>query len=807
MNHTIILSGTAAAWKVTGGSADLYAARLSGSDDGSTDRLYHFKELDEGTVFTDIQPAGAPGLPWVCVVKCSFGAALTAVDAADAADAEDFNPAFLEFTEQLEETVLFEGLLYPIKKLGADEMMTAAVDTLAHVNRKLTRITEERSPYESEAVKVTRVLCDYLKIPLKLPTREFIADSSLLIDEILSLSGVRYKNSLLGNHWWKQENGVFLAVYNQDTPVVMLPYAGPGYLMYEPASHKTIHVNADIAARIQPEIKTAYRTLPARRLKLSDIAAFIAGEHIRKETALILCFSLLAAMVQLLPPILSAQIFDSVIPGGRYLLLFELVFIILAFETANIGFSILINLGLTRINLKWDLALQAAIWDRLLNLKITFFHRYTTGELLEKIKGLNTVINTLSPDFMKRSLTALFSLVNIYILFRYIPDIAPFVLLLFVAVLLVSAAVWRIKYQLKQRLVALSGRIMSINHQIVGSMERIKISAAEERIFGMWSSLEAESRYLQGRIKVLEHALNAFYRFYQLAATAIVYLLIFLKGGTGIGSFVAFISAYLVLQSALLGLLRSLNVLPDLIPVIKDFSPILQSEPEYANEKSVPKELDGSLELNHVFFQYRQYGTAILHDISFRVSPGETLGIVGASGSGKSTLLKLLFGLYEPSGGKIYISGNDLESIDLRYLRQHMSIVLQDGQLTVGSIRSNIIDNSPSVTEDDVRYALKIACLEADIAALPQGLDTPLDNHHHLFSQDQKQKLLIARAVAQKKPYFLLDEATSSLDAITQAKIMHNIRDIPATKIIIAQRLSTLEYCDRILELANGRLV
>jgi len=802
LNNTIVLSGNDTAWKVIGANVDLYAAyNRKDSDEGTTEQLYHFMTLEEGTVFRDIKVIDSIGLSWFCIAKCTFGAAL---EPAAPEAAVDFNQTFGGFAGELEDAMMYEGFLYPIKKLAAQETMEAAIDKLVHVNQKISAITEAADVCEPEAVKACRVLCRFLNTTAKVPAGEVTADNDVLIEEILHLSGIRFKDSLLADNWWKQESGPLLATLDRDIPVVLLPHVLSGYSMYDSRKDKNIHVNAAVAARIRPEVKSVYRTLPAKKLKLPDIGIFIAGEHIYKDLLKILFFSMLAALVQILPPIVSAQIFDSVIPGGQTGLLIELVFIVLAFEIANIGFSVMINLGLTRINIKWDMALQAAVWDRLLNLKVSFFHEYTTGELLEKIKGLNEVRYALSPDFMNRVLTALFSFVNIYVLFRYIPAIAPYVLLLFLVALLVSVVAWRVKYRLRLRYVALSGRATSINHQIIRGMERIKISAAEERVFQIWSSYESESRYLQGRIKMLDHALSAFYLFFQFAATAMIYLLIFWQGGTEIGSFIAFISSYLIFQNAVFRLLKALNLIPDLLPVIKDFTPLLEAVPEYAEEKSIPSELDGSLEVNHVTFRYQQYGQDVLRDISFKVNPGESLGIIGASGSGKSTLLKLLFGFYEPTGGKIYIGGNDLGSVDLRYLRQHMSIVLQDGRLTVGSIYSNIKDNNPLVTEEDVRYALKVACLEEDVDKMPGGMFCSLDDGEHMLSMDQKQKLLIARAVAKRQPYFLLDEATSSFDAITQAEIMKNIKDFPATKIIIAQRLSTLVHCDRVLVLDRG---
>jgi ABC-type bacteriocin/lantibiotic exporter with double-glycine peptidase domain len=161
-------------------------------------------------------------------------------------------------------------------------------------------------------------------------------------------------------------------------------------------------------------------------------------------------------------------------------------------------------------------------------------------------------------------------------------------------------------------------------------------------------------------------------------------------------------------------------------------------------------------------------------------------------------------GFYELTGGKIFYGGYDLETIDMRYLRKQMGVVLQNGRLAVGDIYSNISDNDDSISHDDVMDALCNVGLEEKINALPNGIHTTLEQSP--FSEGEKQRLLIARAIVKKNKFIFLDEATSSLDNISQGIILRNIKNVPATKIIIVQKISAARYCDKIIVIEKGKI-
>jgi ABC-type bacteriocin/lantibiotic exporter with double-glycine peptidase domain len=181
------------------------------------------------------------------------------------------------------------------------------------------------------------------------------------------------------------------------------------------------------------------------------------------------------------------------------------------------------------------------------------------------------------------------------------------------------------------------------------------------------------------------------------------------------------------------------------------------------------------------------------------------LGLIGPSGCGKSTLLRTLLGFYPLAGGKIYYGGYDLETIELRHLRKQMGVVLQNGIIPVGTIFDILTDNDPYFSVDTVLSALDMVEMATEIQSLPQGLYTRIEDCN--FSDSQCQRIMIARALTKDHRFIFFDEPTSRLDNISQQRILEHIYQTKSTKIIVAQRLSTVKGCNRIMILGKGTII
>ncbi len=226
-------------------------------------------------------------------------------------------------------------------------------------------------------------------------------------------------------------------------------------------------------------------------------------------------------------------------------------------------------------------------------------------------------------------------------------------------------------------------------------------------------------------------------------------------------------------------------------------------------KQPVQQVADGSIEFEHVTFKYKHgSGQPVLNDISFTIRPGETLGIIGGTGSAKSSLVQLIPRLYDAESGTVRVGGVDVRDYNLDVLRREVSMVLQKNVLFSGTILDNLRWGDANATEEECIRMAKLACADEFIQRFPDKYDTWIEQGGSNVSGGQKQRLTIARALLRKPKVLILDDSTSAVDTATDAKIRKAFREeIPGTtKIIIAQRISSVQDADRILVLDNGQI-
>ncbi|HYF04028.1 MAG TPA: ABC transporter ATP-binding protein, partial [Patescibacteria group bacterium] len=244
---------------------------------------------------------------------------------------------------------------------------------------------------------------------------------------------------------------------------------------------------------------------------------------------------------------------------------------------------------------------------------------------------------------------------------------------------------------------------------------------------------------------------------------------------------------------------------------LNNFNEILKTPKEIKPIKPVEIREIQSLEFEDVSFKHQSATTNALNGISFKTALGETIAFVGPSGSGKTTLVKLLVGLYKPLAGEILYNGFKSGDVDLDALREQIGFVTQDTQLFAGTIRENLLFVNPSATDDECYEVLKKAACHTLLARADKGLDTVIGEGGVKVSGGEKQRLSIARALLRKPNLLVFDEATSSLDSLTEEEISETIRDVSETSthitILIAHRLSTIMHADTIYVLEKGRII
>lgn len=238
---------------------------------------------------------------------------------------------------------------------------------------------------------------------------------------------------------------------------------------------------------------------------------------------------------------------------------------------------------------------------------------------------------------------------------------------------------------------------------------------------------------------------------------------------------------------------------------------VIEEEPSLKNpENPVMTIPDGSVEFDHVSFRYNTNGGGedVLKDITFSVKSGENIGVVGATGSAKSTMVSLISRLYDVTAGSVKVGGRDVREYDMKALRDAVSVVLQKNVLFSGTIYDNLRWGDKNATDEECRHACELACASEFIEKMPDKYNTMISQGGTNVSGGQKQRLCIARALLKKPKILILDDSTSAVDTATDAKIREAfLKEIPnTTRFVIAQRVSSVEHCDRILVMNNGQI-
>ena len=239
-------------------------------------------------------------------------------------------------------------------------------------------------------------------------------------------------------------------------------------------------------------------------------------------------------------------------------------------------------------------------------------------------------------------------------------------------------------------------------------------------------------------------------------------------------------------------------------------SEVLVEEPEIRDDRATDIEITrGGIQFDHVYFKYRETAKEyVLSDISFQILPGQTVGIIGQTGAAKSTLVQLIQRLYEINSGEILIDGQPIYKYTQDHLRGAIGMVLQKNTLFSGTVKENLCWGKENASDEEIKEACRIACVDEFIDRLDAGLDTVLGQGGVNLSGGQKQRLCIARAILKKPRILILDDSTSALDTATEQKINDGLKDaLPdMTKIIISQRISSVSHGDQIIILDDGKV-
>ncbi|NJO62317.1 MAG: NHLP bacteriocin export ABC transporter permease/ATPase subunit [Richelia sp. RM2_1_2] len=628
------------------------------------------------------------------------------------------------------------------------------------------------------------------------------------IEAIARASRIRMRRITLRDKWWQQDSGPLLTYTLEDhRPIAIIPISDTRYQIIDPLQQTRCVCNEKIAATLSPTAYTFYRPLP-KNLQILSLLGFALRGH-SKELFTLLFAGIATTLLGMITPQAIAILIDNAIPDADRALLLQLALGLFVATLAQTLFQLTQGVAIMRLETFADTSTQAAVWDRLLNLKPSFFRSYSMGDLSARVSVISQIRAKLSNTLLKSFFSSVFSLLNLGLLFYYsipLALIATFVALINVAVTIISGVLTLRKVR---PLLSLQGQLFGIMVQIIGGVSKFRTAGAEPRAFAYWGKqyhrqlhLTLESQKIEDNLVVVNNLLSAL-----TPAVIFAFATNLLQGdGISTGTFLAFNMAFGTFISGTTSLSSTVVDILEVLPLWERAQPILQAIPEVDGSKSDPGRLSGRVEIKNVIFRYRNDGSLTLDDVSLRAEPGEFIALVGPSGSGKSTLLRLLLGFDTPESGSIYYDGQELAGLDVNAVRRQLGVVLQGSRLMSASIWENISSNAV-LTMDEAWLAAKMAGLADDIAAMPMGMHTVVSEGGTNLSGGQRQRLLIARALALRPRILLFDEATSALDNRTQAIVSESLEQLNVTRIVVAHRLSTIRNADRIYVMQNGRLV
>ncbi|MES1240549.1 MAG: NHLP bacteriocin export ABC transporter permease/ATPase subunit [Acidobacteriota bacterium] len=634
-----------------------------------------------------------------------------------------------------------------------------------------------------------------------------------LLTRICEASRVRARRIILREDWWRRDNGPLVGFRTVEgdpkakEPVALLPTSARSYELIDPVAGTRAPVDAAVAETLSGDGFMFYPPLPERLVKKSDLLAMALRDR-RDDLGTILLMGFCGGLLALLVPILTGQVFGNVIPSADRGQLAQIAMALVVAALASAAFQVTRSIAVLRLGGKLDGTVQSAVWDRLLALPVSFFRRYTVGDLASRSMGIDAIRDMLTGNVLTSVLAAVFSLFSFALLFYYSWRLALLGTALVTVLAGVTALLTWLQLRHQRALLAAQGKMSSLVFGLINGISKLRVAGAEARAYARWAEGFAEQRRRTLAAQRVANVQASFNPVYSLATSMAIFAVAGFSSGSSLplGEFLAFNAAFGQFLAAVLTMIGVLSSVLAMVPVYERLSPILETVPEVDESKAEPGELAGEIEFGHVSFRYQPDGPLILDDVSFRAKPGEFIALVGPSGAGKSTCLRMILGFEKPSSGSIYYDGQDVASLAVRSVRRQIGVVLQSGRPMAGSIVSNILGSS-NLGIDAAWEAARLAGLEDDIKAMPMGMHTVISEGAETFSGGQKQRMLIARALVNRPRIILFDEATSALDNRTQDIVSRSLERLKATRIVIAHRLSTIQNADRIYVMEGGRVV
>lgn len=636
---------------------------------------------------------------------------------------------------------------------------------------------------------------------------ESITDRNEQLEYLMRPYGIMRRTVKLEGTWYRDAVGAMLGVLRESGKVVALLPAGlSGYSYYDYETGKRRRINRRRALLFEEEAVAFYKPFPLKKMSLSSLAKYIVQSLSASDLVLIALATLALSLVGMIAPALNKLLFGRVLESQSVRLLAGIAVFSVCVSVSTLLINAVKNMITARIETKLNIWVEAATMMRVMSLPADFFKTYSAGELSSRTSQVGALCRMLVSTVLSAGLTSVFSLIYISQIFAYAPTLVVPALIIILVTVVFSVVSSLVQMKLSTQQMELSGKESGMTYSLITGIQKIRLAGAEKRAFARWGNLYARSASLEYGPPLFIELNSVISLAISLAGTLVMYSLS-VKSGISVADYYAFDTAYGMVSGAFMSLAGIALTAAQIKPVLTMVKPFFDAVPEVSDGKQVLTRLSGGIELNNVSFGYSDTMPPVIDNLSLKIRPGQYVAIVGKTGCGKSTLMRLLLGFEHPKKGAIYYDGRDLEKIELRSLRRRIGVVMQNGKLFQGDIYSNIVISAPWLSRQEAWDAAELAGIADDIRSMPMGMDTMISEGAGGISGGQRQRLMIARAIAPKPKILMFDEATSALDNLTQKKISQSLDSLKCTRIVIAHRLSTIRQCDRIIVLDQGKII
>lgn len=518
--------------------------------------------------------------------------------------------------------------------------------------------------------------------------------------------------------------------------------------------------------------------------------------------------SLLAYGVQMVAPLLIQVIIDGLMSNQASVNLDMCIMLAMGIFILYGMTSFMQQLSLTNFQIEIDKSLTKDTFHKLVSLPYSYFENRSNGDLLFRLSSLDIIRTLLSDHIISGVIQAGYSLAILIYLCNKSLLLAGITTSIFLVNGIFILFMRERIMEANQIQVVENTKLESVQTETIYSIFGIKTSGIEKDIWNNWNDRYVRSLKAYKKKGTILNIYSTIISLLQLVGPLIVLLFGIqqsLMNRITIGESVACYS----LAASFIGTSLSLfNLWNDFMMASTYLDRIVDitTEPSEENpENPIPLAINGNIEFRNVSFAYSKKSKPVIDNLSFSIPKGSKFAIVGPSGSGKSTITKLLLGLYKPTSGAIYYEGINIDALDKTELRKQIGIVPQDMTLFNRSIGENIALNEEDYNLDEVMETAKIAQIHDEIMSMPMNYRTIISDMGGNLSGGQRQRIILARAIKNKPHLMIMDEATSSLDNVNEAKVSKYFKECGSTQVIIAHRMSTIIDADTILVLDKGK--